>query len=340
MPSSHWLFLAVFACVPACSENSRATSGGPSASDGGGDGSVGADLRITQLQAKGTHNSYHVETPGTPIPDWQYSEKPLDVQLESEGVRAVELDTHFDEAAHLLRVYHVPGVDQGTTCQLFTDCLTTIRVWSDAHPKHHVLFVHIEPKEAALNQTVDFAAYADLMDETILSVWSRERIVAPADVQGTAATLRDAVTTTGFPSIESTRGKVLFYLNERAGFHDAYTRGGDDISGRIVFPESHVDEPIGGVVILNDPLNDPIADAVGQGFLVRTSCDGVPRPADTDARREAALASGAHIVSTDYPDPTAVDAGGSAFVMPGGTPSRCNPKTAPESCTSESIEKL
>lgn len=295
-------------------------------------------LHLNDIQMKATHNSYHVEKPGNPIPAWMYSRDPLDVQLTEQGVRGVEIDTHYVPDTDDIAVYHVPSIDDGTTCHTFTECLGILKAWSDAHPGHHTLFVQIEPKEPSLNQTVDFAAYADAMDRIVLSVWTRERLITPADIQGSAATLRDAVTTKGWPTLGKTRDKALFYVNERTTFHDAYTRGGADISGRILFPESHPDEPIGAVVILNDPA-DSTADVVRQGFIVRTMCDGVPAPTDTDARRRTALSSGAHIVSTDYPVATDhPDGGVSGFDIPGGTPSRCNPVTAPAKCTSHDVE--
>jgi hypothetical protein len=287
---------------------------------------------------KATHNSYHVEKPGNQVPAWMYSRDPLDVQLGDQGVRGVEIDTHFDETTGDIAVYHVPTLDDGTTCHTFTECLTILKTWSDAHPGHHALFVQIEPKEPSLNQTVDFAAYADAMDRIVLSVWPRNRLILPADVQGDSVTLRDAVTTKGWPTLGETRGKALFYENERTTFHDAYTRGGSDISGRVLFPESHPDEPIGGVVILNTPA-DSTADVVRQGFIVRTSCDGVPAPPDTDALRQTSLSSGAHIVSTDYPvATTSPDGGVPGFDIPDGTPSRCNPVTAPAKCSPTDVE--
>jgi len=176
------------------------------------------------------------------------------------------------------------------------------------------------------------------MDRILLQVWPRDRLITPADVQGDAATLRDAVTKKGWPTLGETRGKALFYVNERSTFHEAYTRGGLDIGGRALFPESHPDESIGAIVILNTPAAST-ADVVKQGFIVRTMCDGVPAPPTTDADRETALASGAHIISTDYPvGTTGPDGGVSAFEIPAGAPSRCNPVTAPPNCKPTDIE--
>ena len=53
-------------------------------------------------------------------------------------------------------------------------------------------------------------------------------------------------------------------------------------------------------------------------------------------RREAALASGAHFVTTDFPGP--VDAHDYVLEIPGGTPSRCNPVTASSDCAATALE--
>lgn len=52
-----------------------------------------------------------------------------------------------------------------------------------------------------------------------------------------------------------------------------------------------------------DPHDDTIGKLVREGYIVRTRADsGLRQGAENDtARRDAALASGAHIVSTDFP---------------------------------------
>src|SRR5262245_16488950 len=50
------------------------------------------ELRLNHLQAKGTHNSYHIAPEGDLIPALEYTHMPLDVQLSSQGVRQFELD--------------------------------------------------------------------------------------------------------------------------------------------------------------------------------------------------------------------------------------------------------
>src|SRR5688572_15414910 len=153
--AAHLLAAAIALLLAACSSDDSGSSGTPGDA---GNGAVDApaparyprdaELRINQLQAKGTHNSYHVAPlPGSSVlsevPDWQYTRQPLDVQLTEQGVRAMELDTNYDSMTGGVNVLHVPTVDSGTTCPTFTDCLTTLLAWSDANPGHHILFLQI-----------------------------------------------------------------------------------------------------------------------------------------------------------------------------------------------------
>lgn len=294
-------------------------------------------LRLNQIQAKGTHNSYHIK-PDNEIPDWNYTHAPLDVQLNDQGVRKVELDTHYNDETGVFEVYHVPLLDEQTTCRLFTDCLRVMKTWSDAHPAHHTIFIQIEPKEGFDAMTAP--AYFQHFEEQVLSVWPRKRIVTPDDVKGSAASIREAVTTTGWPTLGAGRAKILLFMNEAGPFRDYYTRGGKDLDGRLMFVQSDVGTPApyDALYILNDPKSADIATVVSAGFIVRTRADSMPQEAiagNTEGL-EAALAGPAQIISTDYPAPVP----GVDYVVeiPGGQPSRCNPMTAPPECTSEAVE--
>ena len=93
--------------------------------------------------------------------------------------------------------------------------------------------------------------------------------------------------------------------------------------------------PWAAIHSLNGPTDPRIADVVAAGHLVRTRADGdVQEPAAGDTtRRDAAIASGAHFVSTDFPEPHpetgyVVDLGGVA----------CNPVTASDTCDPATIE--
>lgn len=292
------------------------------------------ELRVNQLQLLASHNSYHVET--TELPEWSYSRDPLDVQAEEQGIRGFELDLNV--STDDVQVYHVETLDEGTTCLEFVDCLQTLLDWSDAHPAHHLLVVTLEMK-LGLDQVDEPQADYDLVEEQLYSVWPRDRVVTPDDVQGDAATVHDAVTTTGWPTLGATREKILFAF-DNADWSDWASDGQTTTSGLFLFPNAHgvTDAAASAFHILNDPDVDPIADVVGLGELVRTRADSDCEEAQAGdtTRRDLALASGAQIVSTDFPVPEPDT--GYVVSIPGGTPSRCNLLTAPTDCTSTDIE--
>ena len=96
-------------------------------------------------------------------------------------------------------------------------------------------------------------------------------------------------------------------------------------------PEDH---PAAAFLFLDDPVAEAerIRAAVAAGYLVRTRADADTREArsgDT-RRREAAFASGAQYVSTDYFRPDPRFATGYVVELPGGETVRCNPVRRPE----------
>ena len=91
---------------------------------------------------------------------------------------------------------------------------------------------------------------------------------------------------------------------------------------------------------LTDPIGngDEISRLVSEGYIVRSRADSGGMEADNNdtSRRDAALAAGAHSISTDYPEQ--VEGLDYWVEIPDGTPSRCNPINSPSWCTSEEIE--
>lgn len=295
-------------------------------------------LHVNDLQGLGTHNSYHIEPSLLIWPDYNYTHKPLDEQTEI-GVRQFELDLHWIPSQGL-RVFHAPIIDPLSTCEVFTDCLAALKEWSDGHPGHHPILVFLEPKND-LNIS-DIAAHAEDVEADILSVWPRDRILTPDDVRGEYDTLREAILTAGWPTLGATRNKIIFHAHSLDEFLANYHALYPELEGALMFTDSTPDDSYAGIMPLNDPIGDEAAirDAVTQGFLVRTMAgDCCDEPEQNDYTRfEAALASGAHFISTDFPSP---DNEYEYFVeIPAGNPSRCNPLTAPEFCTAADIENL
>ena len=282
-------------------------------------------LHFNDIQMEGSHNSYHIETTGGIIPAWAYTHRPLDVQLAMQGVRQFELDIHYAGPNNFL-VHHVPP-DVGTTCSSLTACLGTLKTWSDANPRHAPLVVLIEQKDEFDGMKI--SGHYDELDATLLSVWPRERIITPDEVRGQRATLREAVTTDGWPTLGKSRGRILFAF---IGDSTEYMQGHPNLENRIVFPRANVSDPFAAFVLMDNAQGSEaqISDAVRQGFIVRTRYNGEELRLVPDVIN-AAQRGGAQCLSGDFP---------ADFTLTGGVPSRCNPVRAPASCTAAAVEQL
>lgn len=295
-------------------------------------------LRISHAQVLGTHNSYHVEPEPLLALEWAYTHQPLDVQLSEQGVRQFELDARWNDDLGAFEVFHVPVIDQETTCLAFIDCLSTLKTWSDANPGHMPLTVLIEPKDEG--QRTLWQERIEEFEAEVDSVWPAERRLSPDDLQGDHASLREAVVSDGWPTLGRLRGKAIFALLDHGEARDLYSAAGTSVAGRTMFVDMEdVEHPLAALMLLDDPIGeaDAIDQAAALGMLVRTRADGYDQSSIGDTSRlQAALASGAHWLSTDYP--AAVDGVDYVAELPGGAPARCNPVTAPPECSSEAIE--
>ncbi len=294
-------------------------------------------LRVHHLQAKGTHNSYHQAPEHDVIDEWNYSHAPLQDQLACQGVRQLELDFTWDEQGGF-EVVHVPLLDPGTSCDSLRECLGQLWDWSEGNPAHHPIFVMLEPKDRVREDEAE--DYLRQLEAALLESWPQQRLLTPDLVRGSWTDLPTALSQEGWPLLGDVRGRMLLWLLDSGVVRDAYTHGGQHLDGRLMFVRSDPGEPYAAVLMRDDPLGslESIQDAVRQGYLVRTRADsgGAEARAGDDSRLQAALESGATMISTDFPGP---EEGVDYLVrMPGGTPSRCNPLTAPAECASEDLE--
>jgi hypothetical protein len=290
-------------------------------------------LQIGHLQALGTHNSYHVMT--TPLDAWAYTHPPLGEQLDL-GVRQFELDGWWDDETGW-RVYHVPFVDEGTNCPTMRDCLAALRAWSDQSPGHHPLVVLFELKS---DWDAEGPTRLDALAADLAATWP-DRTVTPDVVRGDAADLPSAVAE-GWPTLGEVRQTLIPVVHVAAGWSDEAAARSPIGEGQPWFVDADGDpaRPWAAVHVVNDPWDARIPGLVAAGHLVRTraDADGEEARAGDTARRDQALSSGAQFVSTDFPIPHPET--GYVVVMPQGTPSRCDPATAPPACVPEQIEGL
>jgi hypothetical protein len=328
-------------------------------------------LRLDQVQVLGSHNSYH----GRPYPQvlnalyastpalartLDYAHAPLPQQFDI-GVRQIELDVWYDplggKYAHPsfpiqegvkipnnpvmlapgYKIIHQADVDTNSTCLTFVLCLRLVRTWSDAHPGHVPMDVHIEMKDDKATEPMFVA-----LEHEILSVFNRSQIITPDDVRGNFATLGEAVRTRGWPTLGSVRGKVYFTLDNEGAFRAAYLVGHPSLRGRLIFTPSSPGQDDAAFAKLNDPIADAtkIKAALAAHMIVRTRADAdtlAARANDTRMER-AALSGGAQLVSTDYEQPDPTLGNGYTVRIPGGTPARCDPVPGPAGCKPADVE--
>jgi hypothetical protein len=145
--------------------------------------SPAADLRMTDLTAVGTHNSYKLAVPpaemaamvaarGQPVLGLDYAHRPLAEQLDA-GARQLEIDVVADPqggryakpltalgggtvlapdvvaalAKPGFKVLHMPDVDFRSSCPTFVACLGQVKAWSKAHPDHAPILILLNAKE-------------------------------------------------------------------------------------------------------------------------------------------------------------------------------------------------
>ncbi len=256
-----------------------------------------------------------------------------------------------------LKVLHVPDVDFEATCLTFVSCLQRLEDWSDANPGHLPIMVLVEAKNEAAPvppgllppdlpppvTPVPFGAdELDHIDAEIRSVFSEDQLITPDDVRADRTTLETAVLTDGWPTLNETRGQFLFTLDNEDSTRDTYIAGHPSLDGRVLFTSSPPGTPEAAFVKINDPITNgaEISSLVAAGYIVRTRADAdtIEARFGLTARRDAALASGAQFVSTDYPEPD-VDIGTGYFVdLPGENVARCNPVLAPPGCDASMFE--
>ncbi|MEA2273532.1 MAG: hypothetical protein QOI98_2240 [Solirubrobacteraceae bacterium] len=320
-----------------------------------------------------------INTPGDYDAYLAYSHATLQRQLGDQDVRGLELDLLGDPAGGLyaeplirtrlglgplpdpawrapgIKVLHIPDVDYNTTCVQLVTCLRQVRDWSQAHPGHVPIPIMLELKGSdsrvvAAGGVVAPAwdrAALDALDAEIRSVFTAREMITPDDVRRPGETLEQSVLRQGWPTLRTSRGTVMFLLDNDPGpIRDAYTAGQPNLEGRVVFTNSRPGLSDAAFVKRNEPRaanTAEIADLVRRGYYVRTRSD-VPLETvlgNDTSMLDAALASGAQLISTDFPQIGMSARYDSDYVaeLPGGGPARCNPVNAPLGCRDMRLER-
>ncbi|WP_159830890.1 Ca2+-dependent phosphoinositide-specific phospholipase C [Novosphingobium sp. TCA1] len=238
-----------------------------------------------------------------------------------------------------LKVLHLADLDFRSQCPTFRSCLTLLKQWSDAEPNHSPVFVLLEPKLSGLDRVIPGAtvvppfdkAQFEEVDDTIRAVLGREKVITPDDVRGSMTTLESAVLAGRWPTLGKARGKFIFLFLVPAMNLKAFTpylEGRPSLEGRMTFVQGKPGMAHTAFMLQDNALThgDAIREAVRKGYLVRTRADidTVDARRDDAVRRDAALASGAQIVSTDYLSAPNIYGNG-YHLSPEASGWRCNP---------------
>jgi Phosphoinositide phospholipase C, Ca2+-dependent len=300
----------------------------------------------------------------------EYRHQPLDQQLNA-GIRQIELDIFADRqggrfahpagikavaAAGLpsdpefdpdglmskpgFKVMHVQDYDYRSTCQPLIACLTMVRTWSLAHPGHVPVYILLEtktdlPPEYHATVTEKFTpSVFDALDAEIHSVFPANEIITPDQVRGKHKTLQEAVLHNEWPALSEARGKVVFLMDQRP-VGPVYLKGHPSLRGRVIFTNAEPGQPDCAFTEENEGTPEKIAFLVRKGYLVRTRTDENTKEARTNdtTRRDAVLASGAQLLSTDYPASEPSTWTAYSVSLPDGAVARCNPVNGPPFCS-------
>jgi hypothetical protein len=268
-----------------------------------------------------------------------YTHIPIQDQFTYYGVRQIELDLYLDmqgglyynrkgyalvdksEASGIpsllepgIKVLHIPDIDFNSHHLTFKETLQDIKEWSDRYPQHIPIYILLELGDnsvADVLQNVGFAepedwdnaAALESLENEILSVFDKSKIITPDDIRGNFATLNQAVLQGNWPSIDESRGKVMF-LHNNDNIHATYTNGAPSLENKLIFTNGNPGDPDAAFVMRNGVGSSlaEIKQLVEDGYMVRTRVDGGTYEARTNDYSDwlLGLESGAHFLSTDY----------------------------------------
>jgi len=223
-----------------------------------------------------------------------------DGELDRPGFKVLH-DCNFDYRSH------TPRLD---------DTLAGLRHWSAANPGHLPVFVTLNlkggdaPAPGAIDPVEWDADALDALDRALVRWLGRENLLVPDDVRGEHSTLVEAIEAeggAGWPTVRASRGRFIFVMDQLGRFRTEYLRGHEELQGRVMFTSGPVEASDAAILIINDPdrSGDRIRALVERGRIVRTRADAGTweMRAGDRSRMLAAMASGAQIITTDYPVP-------------------------------------
>jgi hypothetical protein len=271
----------------------------------------------------------------------EYEHIPLKDQLDL-GLRALELDVYYDpNGGHYsnpkgldvvrskggspmpynekellkpgFKLMHVQDLDFRTHHILLKDALKVLLAWSKQNPAHDPIFITMNTNDEKIPQLRDplpFTKIAyDSLDMEIRSVL-KERVIDPDKVRKAGMNLEESILKHGWGDLSNYKNGFIFVLDAspESSQHDLYIKNNPNLSNRVFFTNSKEGTPSAAIRIINDPIVDfeYIRSLVKKGYIIRTRADADTKEARENdySRLEKAKESGAHIISTDYYQPS------------------------------------
>lgn len=290
--------------------------------DGDLQAELNGGLKFNELRYTATHNSYQTEsideikqlyrklselTFGLVAANTADFISPTLTEQLNSGIYSLELDIEvFDRDGDIsFTCMHAPQIQMTTSCYDLELAMKEIKMWSDNNPNHLPVTIIIEPKGLFLpmeNMQSLNLEYAKVLDEMLERALG-DTLFTPADMLRDYESFGEMRAADDWCEVKDMLGKVLILMHE-CSTTEKYIALDESLKSQAMFPmlrEEDIERDCASFLLLNDPREsfEGIENAVENKLIVRTRADKFTEV--TAERREKAFASGAQIISTDYP---------------------------------------
>lgn len=284
-----------------------------------------AGIKFNEISFLGTHNSYQSESTDEvkklyqnlsgltfgllPENKGEFKSETLTDQLNS-GIRSLEIDIEvFDRDGDVsFTCMHSPSIEMTTTCYNFELAMKEIAMWSNNNPDHLPVTIILEPKEffLPLEDMKKFSIdYADEIDKALRETLG-EKLFTPADMLRDYDSFGEMRKADDWCKVSDMQGKVLILLHD-CGATEDYIKLDPSLKSQAMFPmlrQGDIERDCASFIIANEPdkllkQKDKLTESK---VILRTRCDSFGNA--PQERFEQAMATPAHIISTDYPPRT------------------------------------
>ena len=269
-------------------------------------------IKLNDIQFLASHNSYKKK--GSSIGHFfvglgssraeakamNYSNHTLSNQLKL-GIRSFELDIRLRKDQFNLT--HVPLVDNSSVAPDLRLALEEFKLFSIHHPNHFPITILLEIKDdwMILDPSLQTIQQQELvMLNELIKNQLGDHLYSPHHLLTDELTLKEHIETHGWPSVTSLLGKIMVILHA-GSFIEPYVMIDESLSDLAMFPSVYAHQTENhytSFIIENNPFDERIFDMVSNHFIVRTRLDS-DLIIDLQ-RREAALLSGAQLLTSDF----------------------------------------